>query len=192
MFRFVFLSVALILAGSVPAIAQPTGRQVSGSCHQGLCWATYVLGQRMIHQNSLGGVDSKLYKVNVEYYKFDMETQQVYSDDASSGVNWVYCSTREPFVAFESSWEPPNNDGLMIIHYINPGGETANYNRGSHRIYWAICHDDWDINVFEPEKGAAHRAAELGYITELLDARQHTISKVMFNVSAELKLYRKI
>ncbi|MEA5449723.1 hypothetical protein VB780_14165, partial [Leptolyngbya sp. CCNP1308] len=55
----------LLLGVALPGLAQQR-RLVEEGCRQGSCWATYFLDKRLIHQNQLGGQNSKLYEVSLE------------------------------------------------------------------------------------------------------------------------------
>jgi len=148
------------------AIAQ-TGQLVSGGCRQGYCWETYLQSQQAVHHNRLGGVESTLYEVMLESHN---------SEGTEQRTQWVYCSTSEPFIAFDSF----GDDDLMILHYLNPGGQTVGgYNADSHRLYWAVCHDIWDADIWNPGTGLASQASQLGY-SLTLEEGQREIPKVMF------------
>jgi hypothetical protein len=122
------LSVAIAQAG----IAQDS-RVIDQGCRQGSCWETVYLGKRLIHQNQIAGEDNQLFAVDLET-TLDDETRQT--------TNWVYCSTSQPFVAFLPNW---HDEDLLILHYLNPGGDdAAGYNVSSYKIYWGVCHDLFD------------------------------------------------
>ena len=161
------LTVLGILTISLPAIAQ-TKQVLDQGCRQGNCWESSLINQKLVHQNQLGGVTSKLYKLDVENKRTGRETK------IERTSRWVYCSTSQPFVAFT-----PSDSDLIYIHYLNPGGDVFGYNSGSHRMYWAICHNIWNAKVFKPQEGLAQKARELGYSTSL-QSDQREIPKQLF------------
>ena len=162
------LTILSILTVSLPAIAQ-TSQVADSGCRQGTCWETTLLGKQLVHQNQLGGEPNTLYKVEVETKR----TGKTMQTERSS--QWIYCSTSEPFRAFTSSFK----EDLIFIHYLNPGGDVFGYNAGSHRIYWAICHNVWNAKVFKPQEGLAQKARELGY-SDSLQSSQKEIPKQLF------------
>ncbi len=127
---------------------------VDAGCRQGSCWETFVLNKKRVAQDRLAGVTSQLYKV-------ELETKS--KSGTNRSINWVYCSTRQPFLAFSDSADK----NLLYVHYLNPGGEVFGYNTGSNKIYWAVCHDDWTVQVLSPEQGLAQKAQRLGYSLDL-------------------------
>ncbi|MGF1498923.1 MAG: hypothetical protein ACFB8W_19165 [Elainellaceae cyanobacterium] len=167
--RLIAIAPFLITLGMVLPVRSQSGQLINEGCRQGTCWETYLLGQQIVHQNRLGGVVSTLREVNLETHST--------GDSVRQRSQWVYCSTEEPFVAFEV---PFGDDELMYLHYINPGGnQLGSYNSSSHSLYWGICHDLWDAEIWSPENGLAQRARELGYSLNLWEG-QREIPKVMF------------
>ncbi|MCS6812374.1 MAG: hypothetical protein NZ772_02200 [Cyanobacteria bacterium] len=139
--------IGLLVGGGHSTIALARTLYTSGM-RQGISWQSYLLSRRQVSQNSLGGVKSQVYVVEVE--------TQVASQPVQRSRHWVHCSTRQPFVAF------PGTAGMkdwVIIHYLNPGGEYSGYNTDSHRLYWAVCH-----NMFRAHLDTlGRRARDLGY-----------------------------
>jgi hypothetical protein len=147
--------IILFLVNSFLASAQ-TKKIVD--CQQGNCIETYISSKRVIRQYQLSGDKRTIYLVDL---KTSSGGKTVQSQD------WVQCSTSQPFVAFIPSPGLPQEStprDLVFIHYINPGEKfMANYQRNSHRIYWAVCHNVWRDNVYE--MGGV--AKSLGYSLKL-------------------------
>jgi hypothetical protein len=142
-------SILLLLGVAVPVLAQQR-RLVEEGCRQGSCWATYFLSKRLIHQNQLGGQNSKLYEVS-------LEVNSDY-DGTKSRTQWVYCSLDKPFVAFDF---PEEDDEFVYFHYLSPANslEIGGYNSGSYSLYWAICHDRFIVDPF----ALTSTARQMGY-----------------------------
>jgi hypothetical protein len=138
----------VLIAVLIPFSAQAKQR-VDAGCRQGICWETFVLNKKLVRQDRLAGVASQLYKI-------ELETKL--KSGTNRSTNWVYCSTRQPFLAFSDS----TDKDLLNLHYLNPGGDVFGYNTGSNKIYWAVCHDDWTAQVLSPEQGLAEKARRLG------------------------------
>jgi hypothetical protein len=61
------LTMGVFALPTLPALAQETdNRFAGGSCHQGICTATYLLDRQVIHQNQLYGGSNTLYEISVE------------------------------------------------------------------------------------------------------------------------------
>lgn len=145
--RHILLAISTILAIAIPTPASAqTERLVTEGCRHDYCWETYLLDQQVAHQNRLGGVDSTLYEVSLESHN---------SNGIEQRTQWVYCSTSDPFVAFEGF----GDDEFMVLHYLNPGSnQVGGYNADSHRLYWAVCHNVWNPDLWSPENGLAQQA----------------------------------
>jgi hypothetical protein len=158
--------IGVAIASVSPGAIAQTGQLLWSGCRQGYCSETYLINQQVIHQNRLGGVDNTLYEVALERHT---------NDGVEPQVQWVYCSTSEPFTAFESTIED-----LMIVNYLNPGGQLMMASSGgAHQLYWSICHEMWHPEVWNPERGLANQARQLGY-SLVLEEDQREIPKVMF------------
>lgn len=162
------LTLLSILTVSLPAIAQ-TKKVLDAGCRQGTCWESSLISKKLVHQNQLGGEPSKLYRLEVENKRTGRSTQ------IERTSQWVYCSTRQPFVAFS----PSLNEDLIYLHYLNPGGEIYGYNAGSSRTYWAICHNTWNAGTFGSSENLARKARQLGY-SLTLQSDQREIPKQLF------------
>ncbi|MGB3493913.1 MAG: hypothetical protein WBA57_14380 [Elainellaceae cyanobacterium] len=163
---FVISATLAIATIATPASAQ-TERLVTEGCRQGYCWEEYLLDQQVVHQNHLGGVDNILYEVSLESHN---------SNGIEQRNQWVYCSTSEAFVAFDGF----GDSELLYLHYLNPGGnQVGGYNADSHRLYWAVCHDVWQPDLWSPQNGLAQQARQLGYSLNLEEG-QREIPRVMF------------
>jgi hypothetical protein len=158
------LTVSLFLVTSFAALAQSKN---IGDCQQGNCWETYILGKRVIRQYQLSGDKRTIYSVDLKTIS-DGKTER--------NQKWVQCSTSEPFVAFIPSPDAYTPKNLVFIHYINPGGKfIPNYERGSHKTYWAVCHNIWRDHPYEMGKVAK----SLGYSLQL-PSNQREVPKATF------------
>ncbi len=143
---------------------------VDAGCRMGYCWDTFLLEKRLIHQNNLGGQQNKLYEVDLETENFvdDVNSRSSIDDDSPEmRTNWVYCSFAKPFLAFTSSLD--ERQDFVYFHLLSPAKKAGigGYNQGSHAIYWAVCHDQFNVYPFVMTK----EAKQLGY-SEGLDSYQ--------------------
>ena len=144
-----YLSAFTGLALAVPALAQQR-RLINENCRQGSCWETFLLNKRLIHSDTLGGNTNRLYEVELEVVDN--------REGTSRRTQWAYCSLEEPYVAFDF---PDEDDEFLYLHYLSPANTLgmAGYNHGSHSLYWAVCHDQFDQDVY----GLASLARQIGY-----------------------------
>ena len=79
-------------------------------------------------------------------------------DGTNRRKQWVYCSLEEPFVAFDF---PDEEDGFVYFHYLSPANslEIGGYNLGSYNLYWAVCHDRFNVDSF----ALTSTARQMGY-----------------------------
>lgn len=158
----------LLLANPFSALAQSKN---IGDCQKGHCWEIYILGKRLIRQYQLGRDKRTIYLVNLK---------TISDGKATRDQNWVQCSTSEPFVAFLPSPGLPGQSSpkeVVVIHYINPGGKfIANYERGSHKIYWAVCHNIFRDHPYD----MGQIARRLGYSSQL-PSNQREVPRAIFN-----------
>ena len=162
------LSSTLLASLALPVMAQ-SARMYTSGCRQGTCWENFVLGQTQISQNRLGGTTNTLYAVEVQ-------TTNTYSGTENLTM-WVQCSVSEPFVGFKS---PDLDADVIYLHYINPGGNVFGYNSSAHDLYWAVCHNQWDANIWQPEEGLGAMARRLGYSTQL-ESEQRAVPASLFS-----------
>lgn len=172
---FLGISIFFIVLGFFIPVRSQSSKLVHSTCRQGICSKTFLLNKEVIHGNELGGSKNTLYEVTLESFSYKLVSEASHKNQTlKQNTNWVYCSKKEPFVAFNSS----TDDGLLILHYLNPGGTIGRYHAGSHNLYWATCHNLWDIDIWNPDDGLAQRAEELGYSLNLWQG-QREIPKVM-------------
>lgn len=162
----ILLLSTLLTLSALPASAQ-SARMYTSGCRQGTCWESFVLGQTQLSQNQLGGVTNTLYAV-------DVQTSNTYSGTENKTM-WVQCSINQPFVGFKSGSEAD----VIYLHYINPGGDVFGYNSGSHDLYWAVCHDQWNVTAWKPQSELASLARSLGYSTQL-ESEQKEVPASLF------------
>lgn len=156
----------LLASWTFPVLAQ-SARMYTSGCRQGTCWENFVLGKTQVSQHRSGGVTHTLYEVDVQLNNTYSGTEQA--------TMWVQCSIDEPFVGFRS---PDLDADVVYLHYINPGGDVFGYNAGSHDLYWAVCHDQWNPEGY-PEAGLAELARSLGYSTQL-ESEQKEVPATLF------------
>ncbi|HEY9648393.1 MAG TPA: hypothetical protein V6C88_18590 [Chroococcidiopsis sp.] len=137
-------------AWSVPALAQSSERLLTSGCSQGNCWESYVIEQAILQQRYVEDDLTTLYRVETVMRSLQTASQP--------RTEWVQCSTRQPFVAFES----PDRSSVTL-QYVSPGVAATVDNENAHQLYWAICHNQWNANVRNPELGLAFLAFQLGY-----------------------------
>lgn len=186
-----WLTVSLLLVE--PGQAQ---QLVFKACREGECLTWYLLKQTLLRQNPEPPGDRKLYEVEIDvdeqFYRYKStpspspskprfqpppyppSRRPVRHQRLYKTVQWVNCSTQEPFIAEELEQQPDNLDVL----YINPAGISTRAG-SSHalHLYWAVCHNIWERQsqgIFL--KGKPELAQNLGYPTTLT-YRSQTISK---------------
>jgi hypothetical protein len=144
-----YLSALFAIGVTLPALGQQR-RLVTAGCRQGSCSEEYYLGKRLIHSNNLGGQNNKLFEIDLEIVS-DF-------DGTNHRKQWAYCSIEEPFVAFDF---PNQEDEFLYFHYLSPANtlNIGGYNQGSLSLYWAVCHDQFDQDIYQ----LATLARQLGY-----------------------------
>ena len=141
-------SVLTVLAS--PSLAQEESKLLTTSCYQGHCQEEYWTERSVLIERGSGVFYNAFFQLNTRY-------------EGALGTGertlWVNCSLLDPFVAFEQVDQP----GEVYVTSISPGTAASGADSGSHQIYWNVCHEVQDANVFEPEQSLEGFARQIGY-----------------------------
>lgn len=138
---------------------------VPGRCHMDGCHEMRIDQKTSLRSTAIG----TLYEVRVSSRHWPMDRPRPSLLAVPFGkpdIDYVLCSTRRPAVIFRAPEEFQSN---YLAHLLNPDGQSwYGYNRSSHSIYWATCHNLVGLDFFMPPMVA--RAIQLGYPDNLGDA----------------------
>lgn len=150
--KLIKIFIAIIWLLNTNIIAQAESKKlIYQGMQQGISWSVYLLNKKFVKEVKLGGETRRLYLVDEETKVSDGEVGQQ--------TILIQCSTSQPFVAFEDSYDQQ----MAIFHFINPGEEPGGYNSGSHWTYWTVCHDLWKPWEYKLD----YKASQLGYSGQL-------------------------
>lgn len=130
--------------------------QIEGRCYQGICFDFSVGTKKLIKKTKLGS----LYEVNIQtfQYSYNQPERQL----VNSGSQYALCSTKKPAIIFPS-YDKKN----YIVHLLNPGVSYVGYNLDSYKLYWFICHDLVNRDLFGDKiKPYARRLGYNGQLKE--------------------------
>jgi hypothetical protein len=133
---------------------------------QGSTMIAYLLKKYTIKEYKSGD-ERRIYLIEL---KINYE-----KNESSRETSIIQCSNNQPFYAFA----PDGKSGMVIIDFLNPGGEMYGYNTTDHWTYWVVCHDLWQPWEYDLKS----KAINLGYSTKLTSTQM----KIPYEIFQYLK-----
>lgn len=149
---------AVAITPSPSPSADPyAGAEMTG-CRQGQCQWEKVLGTVDVEKTDIGTLRRQEAWSGTSYDGDGMGQAPAKPEitwEKSPVQTWVFCSTRQPAIAFSNHWD--GGDGSWTGHWIDLF-DVGGYMTDSARIYMRVCHD---VDFFRPD--IARVLGRMGY-----------------------------